>query len=241
MPPKKTNRRRKPYNRRKRYGKYRLARKKLPPLSGYGTKKLVRLRYVDNFTLNPAVGGLATYYFSANGMYDPDYTSTGHQPCGFDQAMTHYEHFTVIGSRIKVSVIPQVAGQVSDTQTPFIWGVSLVPTPSVTPLTDVNDMLESKLTNGQYRVAGVNTAFGSGVNQPMMSRSFSARKFFTKSSLTGQGQFSGTTAANPPEQAFFVIWGGPSGGASVDPDGQNMMVMIDYLAVLSEPKIIVPS
>lgn len=48
--------------------------KKLPPV-GMPSKKLVRLRYCDEIALDPVAGGIATYNFSANGMYDPDITA----------------------------------------------------------------------------------------------------------------------------------------------------------------------
>lgn len=48
--------------------------KKLPPV-GMPAKKLVRLRYCDEIRLDPVAGGIATYNFSANGMYDPDITA----------------------------------------------------------------------------------------------------------------------------------------------------------------------
>lgn len=43
-------------------------------------------RYVEGFIdLNPgALGSNAPYTFSANGLYDPNITGSGHQPIGFD-------------------------------------------------------------------------------------------------------------------------------------------------------------
>lgn len=216
-------------------------RVRLPPLAGYPKSRLVRLRYTECFTLNPASGALDVHYYSANGMYDPTVAFGGHQPRGFDQQMLGYEHYTVIGSKATVTIQPQVSGQVGNSQTPFIWGISVLPTAGLGTITTTTNMLESRLSGGSYRVAGSNQVFGAGVNSPKMTRKFSARKFFRKTSLTGQGQFSGSTSANPNEQAFFAIWGGPADGAVVDPDGQNMFICIDYIAVLSEPKILAQS
>jgi len=66
------------------------------------TKK-VTLKYTTEVTLNPGSGSTATYRFRANDLYDPDFETGGHQPRGFDQWMAFYNHFTVIGSMIKVT------------------------------------------------------------------------------------------------------------------------------------------
>jgi len=62
-----------------------------------------RLRYFSVFTLNPgAAGSAGVQVFSANGLYDPDITSTGHQPRGFDQSSAMYKTFQVIKRMITV-------------------------------------------------------------------------------------------------------------------------------------------
>jgi len=43
---------------------------------------------------------MATYVLRANDLFDPDFTSTGHQPMGFDQMMLFYNHFCVIRARL---------------------------------------------------------------------------------------------------------------------------------------------
>lgn len=40
--------------------------------------------------------------YSANGLYDPDVTGIGHQPRGFDQIKTMYDHYYVRQSKITV-------------------------------------------------------------------------------------------------------------------------------------------
>ena len=91
------------------------------PAIGMSSKKKVRLRYVTEITLNASGVGLSAHYFSANGMFDPDVTGTGHQPLYYDQWMVNYEHYQVLGSKIKVTALPsQNAGS-----TPGVFGVVL--------------------------------------------------------------------------------------------------------------------
>ena len=65
------------------------------------TKKLPY--YEPSFSLTGTAGVISQYVFSANGVYDPNITSTGHQPLGFDTMMLYYEQYTVIESRITVT------------------------------------------------------------------------------------------------------------------------------------------
>jgi len=58
------------------------------------------LRYSTNISMGAAVGALNTWMFRANDLFDPDYSGTGHQPMGFDQLMSWYNHFCVVRSRI---------------------------------------------------------------------------------------------------------------------------------------------
>ena len=68
---------------------------------GFSDGQIVKMRYVEEFELNPGLGSVASYVFRANGLYDPNYTGAGHQPYGFDQWMTYYNQFTVLGSKMK--------------------------------------------------------------------------------------------------------------------------------------------
>ncbi len=67
------------------------------------------LNYVEDFTFTPNAG-TSGWVFSANSLYDPDVTSTGHQPMGFDQIMVFYQYYCVVKSSIKVILRQNVAG-----------------------------------------------------------------------------------------------------------------------------------
>lgn len=68
----------------------------------------VTLRYADVIDVGTFGTSVVGYDFTANGLFDPDITGTGHQPMGFDQMMSFFRHYTVIGSKIIVS--PQKYG-----------------------------------------------------------------------------------------------------------------------------------
>lgn len=71
----------------------------------FGTQYTCQVRYFERgFSIDPAIGGLAsTHVFSANGLFDTDITGVGHQPSGFDQLMTFYDHYTVTHAKITVT------------------------------------------------------------------------------------------------------------------------------------------
>jgi hypothetical protein len=63
-----------------------------------------KLRYGDAFTLTCGASGLygTEQVYRMNSLYDPDLTSTGHQPYGFDTLATIYTNYKVHGFRAKL-------------------------------------------------------------------------------------------------------------------------------------------
>lgn len=59
------------------------------------------LRYCGKTQVTLSVG-TGNYKFRANSLYDPDFTSTGHQPLYFDQLSALYDHYIVVRSRLKI-------------------------------------------------------------------------------------------------------------------------------------------
>lgn len=62
------------------------------------------LTYETVVTLSPS-SVTAQYTFRGNGLYDPDYTSSGHQPYGYDQMTPWYDKYRVYASSIRVQII----------------------------------------------------------------------------------------------------------------------------------------
>jgi len=55
----------------------------------------VPMRYADSFNQTIGAGGTFDYVFRANSVRDPDFTSIGHQPLGFDQMTPEYNKYRV--------------------------------------------------------------------------------------------------------------------------------------------------
>lgn len=202
----------------------------------YGMPKtnIVKLKYVDNISINPAAVGLTSHYFSANGMYDPDITGIGHQPLFFDQFMASYDHYRVIGSSIKVTQTP-VAGTGSDT--PCLWGVIVDDNTFIT-YADAASLIESNQSGGKFSMGsrGLSGINSEGKN-PTITQNVSVKKYFG-GDLTSVHE--GDKTANPADQVYYGIWAGSADNIT-DPTTIYLMVEISYIAILKEPHFVAQS
>jgi hypothetical protein len=73
---------------------------------GFPAQQKVKLIYADKVTLTGASGLIENYQFRLNSLYDPDLTSTGHQPFGFDQWALFYESYVVTKATYEVYCQP---------------------------------------------------------------------------------------------------------------------------------------
>jgi len=90
------------------------------PLNGVAATARARLRYsCEVSATSSGTIVVACYNFAINNLYDPDSTGVGAQPVGFDQWMTLYGLYTVVGG--KVSVHPITNG--SSTTTPQYYAL----------------------------------------------------------------------------------------------------------------------
>lgn len=194
-------------------------------------KLLVKMKYYDTFQINPSAGGIGSYIFSANGMYDPNITGGGHQPRGFDQLMTMYDHYTVIASRIAIQPLEftsvglcQIALALQDGATAFSIGASSIGD-NVCEYRDVV-FKNYPMVNG----AGILLS-----NQlPVLKKRFGIKKFFHASKPLTAAQWEGDKSSNPLEQAYYGIYYWSESVA--DPPNMTFKTVITYTAVLHEPQ-----
>lgn len=177
-----------------------------------------KLRYVDAVTISSASGLLASYDFRASSIYDPDITGTGHQPIGHDQMNTFYNHYVVLGSKIRCYFT-------SDTGTVTTrCGVYLADDQSTG--ISANSLIEMKrggfsIITHQRRSAKASTAY-------------SAKKFFSVSNVRDNvDRLGANMGADPSEIAVFKVW-----QQAFDTTTQTLRctVVIDYVVLFSEPK-----
>lgn len=183
------------------------------------------LRYFENhLSINPGVGGTSDeYVFSANGLYDPNISGTGHQPLGFDQLMAMYDHYTVIASSITV-----FARNADATYGQFM-GVRA--SDNATESVDPEEIVE----NGRCAYRPLNQG-GQANDQCTVNYGLNVSKFMGRPNIMSEDELRGSISANPADQCYFKVFGFPD--QAVDSGTIVFAVQIDYVAVFTEPKLL---
>lgn len=200
------------------------------PLFPVSVRKTGQLYYESALGLTaPTSGNAVTYFYSANGMFDPNITGTGHQPIGFDQMMLMYEQATVVNSSIQVTfnIGPGLTVQ---------CGVALFPDASA--LTNPSQLVE----NGLIRFIPISSGSNTFQNQHIRTTvklGCDVAKYFGRRgvrALLNDDNLYTTAAANPVEQVYYgiVAW-------QVSPDGSTTTavgfdVTLSYDVIYWEPR-----
>lgn len=192
--------------------------------------KIVKLKYVEEITLDAATGFIAYGDYCANGLYDPRLAIGGHQPYGFDQVMVNYDHYQVIGAKITAAY----QGISASNLIPGYLTVGLFDKTGVpASYSSVEHMLESNRIRGPVTTT-FSTGQGYSGTAKVARRAFSSKKFFRQP--FGENELQGSVAANPVERAVFCVMHSSVGGNN--PTAANILITIEYIAVLTEPKLI---
>lgn len=188
-----------------------------------------RLPYFETSLNLTGTGGVySQYVFTANGLYDPNVTSTGHQPMGFDYMMALYEQYTVLSSKITVRACGNGIQAVN---------VGLCLSPDTVTLV-VPDIVENGLMTAKVLDGRAGGGYGTGVRIKTLNLNCDVAKYFGRRNqreLVDDVTLSGTAAANPAEQVYFVIgqWGF---GSFTDNTAIAFDVTIEYTARFWEPR-----
>jgi len=160
---------------------------------GFPAKLVQTLRYCENVTMTTGAT-LTRQHFSANGLYDPNTSGTGHQPAYFDQMSTFYNHYVVMGSRCKVTFAPANTSLASGF---WIAGLLNDDTTAITGITfsTIAEQSSAKVINLSTNNSDNNT----------MVLNYSAKKTFGPGYLDQQN-LQGTSAANPTVVQSVVPW-----------------------------------
>jgi len=204
-------------------------KKKLRPMYSninypLATAVVKRLKYVERIVINPSVGSISSYTFCANDLFDTNRSGIGHQPYGFDQLMALYNHYQVIGSKIRITPTAQI-------DEGYVYGLQLNDAITMSSA-DVETICEQPYAKRRIVAPGTNKA-------TTMSQTFSLKKFFgannNVNTLMGNRTFMGQVNTSPAEAAFFIVWCA-SNTYPVDPSPITFHVEIEYLAKFSEPR-----
>lgn len=178
--------------------------------------------YNYNLSVNPGLISAASFLFSANGLYDPNITGTGHQPMGFDQLSAVYDHYMVIGSKITVTFVT------GGTQN-CLCGIRISDTNAFS-----NDP-ETIVENGSC-VWTLVPGTGSGENMKTLSYAVNPSKYLGSKD---KSELKGDASSNPVEQCFFQCFA--FSNSASDPAALTLNVFLEYTAIWTEPKALATS
>lgn len=221
--------RRRPYGRRsfRKFGnRRRLFRRGIrtsPQGTAFPRNRIVKLRYVENVTIDPGAVAFAEFAYRANSIFDPNQTGGGHQPMGHDQWSTFYNRWTVIGAKISANVVCPTAS------TPSISGITLSDL-STTGHTTVHGLMERPKTS--WRLMSTSTA----VQPKRVSNTYSAKKFFNLANIKdNQDRLGAVFGADPSTVAYFHCFTGSHDGSTNLPV-HYWTIKITYIVLLSHPR-----
>lgn len=187
---------------------------------GFPKRVVCTHKYVGFRDLTSTTGLVGTYRFSCNGMFDPDSTGVGHQPMYFDNLTAIYDHYTVIGSKLTLKVVPK-----NVTQGPGAVAV-FVNDDTSTAITNIGTAVEQSSGTSALLLPV-------GQSVPLtVTKYWSAKKTFG-GSILGNDNLQGNASADPTESQFYDICYQDIGTGSASSTIQ-LWVEIEYTAVWDE-------
>jgi hypothetical protein len=192
-------------------------------MGGMPDSFVATLEYSDVVKFTSTSSPYAGYVFRGNSMYDPDFSSTGHQPLYFDQFMQTYSHYLVKS----VTITLQFIGLSS-----FCY---------VVPTSDPLSFGPNTPTFSEYPRSRV-TAVGNAAIMP--SRPVTA--FFSTQAVLGLSpqqltdrDYAGTATTNP-SSIWYINLAAVSSDLSTNAS-MSAVVKISYTAVFYDRVVLTPS
>lgn len=179
------------------------------------------LRYSDEVEIKGLGVTPNGYILSANGLYDPDISGTGHQPMGFDQLSAFFQHYTVLGSRATI----QFRGV--DTTNVVRGAVAVQRSNSL--LTSWSRLIEAG--NVQFGALG-SVPFGGGPIPSWFVNSVKIADFQGIPNVMNDDTLRGTASANPATGVFFALYVASDATIATS---VLASVTIEYDAIFTEP------
>lgn len=196
--------------------------------SAFPRNRIVKLRYVQPFELDPANGvAFASQIFSASSIFDPDQTGSGHQPMGHDQWATWYNKYCVIGSKISVR-----ATTISSTAAGAAFGVRTIDLAS-SGHTTVHGLMETPTARSRLYTPNTNAPTPPGV-----TATYSAKKWWNLANVKdNQDRIGASFGSDPSTQVYFhCFYGQNAPGGIGDMPAINFLAKITYIVLLSHPR-----
>ncbi len=189
-------------------------------------QRVVKHAYSQIITVTSTTGTFGEHRFACNDMFDPDISTGGHQPMGFDQMALQYEHYVVLGSKISVSWTQDTSSTAPGLCGTYVRGAA------GTASASSDDIIEHR--RGTWAIIQPNVTYA-----PKIRARYSAKKFFNvKDVKDNLDRLGAAVTASPTELAHYVVWLQMFLSAT---DTRTCLVNIEYITLYSEPKELIGS
>ncbi len=81
--------------------------------NGFPPEMVVKMKYVDSYAVSVSAGVGAVYQYRLNSIFDPDFTSGGHQPYTRDTYAAIYNAYTVMSCKYDLQAASSVPTTIS--------------------------------------------------------------------------------------------------------------------------------
>jgi len=214
-------------------------------LGAFPQKKTVALRYIDDLTLNAGSSTIASDIYRVNSVYDPYYSTGGHQPMFHDLYSQIYEKYHVNYATIKLVCLSnhivnttygtQTEGTTTGDQQFYAANeracrMFILKDTSVNDIpTALNTLIEEGSRNFRWRYVPQNLS--GKMSSVKMSCNPAKQLLLSKY----DDQLNSVVNNNPTAEAYFIV-GCEGLGGGINPDSLKFQVIITYNVTYYELK-----
>lgn len=189
--------------------------------SGFPDRIKVKLTYYDQyqFTITLGLGGLQQW--RGNSCFDPDLTSTGHQPTAFQQWASFYGKYRVYASALRiVGVTPGDSDMVGSSST----GITIITLPSIDATTSLNFVDLAQEPYAKVRTSTYYTPIREMTNYISTSKMFGQ----DLKSIASEDNYAALTSANPVDVWYWKMYVLPSSTLTTNTYYYAIDAKLDY-------------
>ena len=201
-----------------------------PLTVGFPKTMTVKMRYVQEISIDPVVNTVTTTQFLCNSIFDPWWTVGGHQPMGHDEYAALYSNYYVTASKIWCRPNPK------DTNAHIggLWNIVRQDKPDTYAGFGWAQVLEQQSVNPYGFVPYAGSLQQQGHAKPKRS-SFNARRQYKVKDLLAYEDGGAIFGASPVQQPAWAIMTVPVNAN--DAAAFTFEVIIEYTVLLTKPKI----
>lgn len=188
---------------------------------GVPHRKRVKMTYVESAAILCTTGVLQKYQFRANGMHDPNLTSGGHQPYGWDQMKALYGNYRVHGCKATAKFYNRGTHVAN-----LVVGLE-VSKSAILPFTDYLGFAEKNKGSRQA------TLLYNSRERASLAVTARTKDIFQVKDVEDEPNLQAATTADPTDQWHVAVWAQAQDLASTE--GCWFTIQLDYDVEFFDP------